>query len=71
MIFLLSITPTFANQPDHHNIGFGLAGDHPQQHAFPHAAARHQADALAFTDGQQAVDRFHAHVQRFIHRTAG
>ena len=25
--------------------------------------------ALAFADGQQAVDRFHAHVQRFVYRT--
>ncbi|GHL45634.1 hypothetical protein ECZU29_04840 [Escherichia coli] len=62
MVDKLFTAPAFANQPDHHNVGFGLAGDHPQQHAFPDAAARHQPDTLAFADGQQAVNRFHAHV---------
>ena len=38
---LFHFAPAFPNQPNHHDIGFGLAGDHPQQHAFPDAAACH------------------------------
>ena len=54
----------FADQPDDDDVAFG-PGDHlPHQHRFADARSRDDCDALAFADGQQRVDRAHAHVER-------
>ncbi|MCY1281642.1 hypothetical protein D9M70_304540 [compost metagenome] len=67
---LLHLAATLADQPDHHDIGLGLPGDHAQQHALADAATGEQADALALADGEHGVDGAHADVQRLLHRAA-
>ena len=55
----------FADQADDDDIGHRLARDQAQQHALAHAGTGHQAHALSLAQGQHAVNRPHAHVQRF------
>ena len=59
-----------ADQRDHVDVGGRVAGDHAEHRRLADAAARKDADALAFAAGQQAVDRAHAHAQRFGHARA-
>jgi len=58
------------DQADHHDVGLRRADDHAEQDRFADARAGHDADALALADGEQAVDRAHAHIHRFEHAAA-
>ena len=62
----LDLTATLADQPDHRDVGTGIARQHAEQHAFADAAASEEADALTAPDCQQRVDRAHADVNRFV-----
>ena len=61
---LLDLPAPLTDQPDHNDVGFGKAGHHAQQHTLAHAGTGEQAQALAATDREQAVDRPNADVQR-------
>ena len=67
----LHFPPALTDQPDDDDVGRGVAGHHAQQHALADAAAGKQADTLAAADGQQAVDRPDADVERLRDRRAG
>ena len=62
------LAAAIANQTDDHHIGLGEAGEHAQQHAFAHARARHQSDALATADGEHAIDGLDTHIQHVADR---
>ena len=66
----LHFTATFADQPDHHHIGVGEAGHHPQQYALADPGAGEQAHPLTAPDRQQGVDRPHSDIERFADRLA-
>ena len=59
----LHFPAAFTDQTDDDHISTGIAGHHAQQHALAHTAAGKQADALAASDGQQAVDGAYANIQ--------
>ena len=67
---LLHLAAPLANQANHYHLCLGLARDHAQQHTLAHPAAGKQPYALALTQGQQAIDRPYAHIQRLAHRLA-
>ncbi len=59
-----------ADQADDDHVRLRRAHDHAEQHRLADARARHDADALALADRQEAVDRAHAHVERLAHAAA-
>ena len=64
----LHLAAALADQADHDHVGAGVARHHAEQHALADAGAGEQAHALAAPDGQQRVDRAHAHIQYLIDR---
>src|SRR3546814_9501265 len=64
------LAATLADQPDDDHVAFGV-GDHlAHQYRLADARPGDDRDALALADGQQAVDRAHAHVERLRHAAA-
>ncbi len=53
---LADFAAALADEGDDVDVGGGVAGDHGEQRALPHARAGEDADALALAAGEQAVD---------------
>ena len=56
---LAQLAAPLANQAEHNHITVDVTGDLREQGGLATAGPRKQANALAFTQGQQAVDRTH------------
>ena len=63
-------TTALADQADHDHVGVGLARDLFDEHALAAPGAGEDADALAATTGQQAVDHAYAGVEALAHAAA-
>ncbi len=60
----------FADQPEHGEVGSGVARHHADQRALAHAAAAENADALSAAAGEESIDRADAAAERFANRQA-
>jgi hypothetical protein len=60
------LAATLAEQRDHVHVGLRMPRDHAQHGALADARAGEDADTLAASDGEQAVDRAHARLERTV-----
>ncbi len=67
---LLDLAAAFADQPDHVDVGAGIARQHREQHRFADAGAGENAHALADAAGQEGVQRPDAEIERGANASA-
>ena len=68
---LADLAPALADQPDHHHVGRGAAGQHAEQHRLADAGAGHDGHALPLAHGEAGVDGADAQGQRLGDAAAG
>ena len=65
------LATALADEADHEHVGARLPGDLSEQRALAHAAAREEADALAFAHREESVDGAHPEGQGLLDAGAG